>query len=165
MCPTNTCPLLSPWRSCLPAPALTSSLFLLVEAAGSYQCWIPPFPPVAPGQVLLPRGQGSTPGISCRPLTCCVEGNWTAQTLTLGFPCWRLDTGNEQATDKWDCTSGKDKYHRISLICEILKKKKKLIYKTNRFLDIEHELMVTKGERCRGGINQEFESNIYTLLQ
>ena len=45
----------------------------------------------------------------------------------------------------------KDKYHTISLICGILKKKKdinKLIYKT----DIENELMVTKGE-SGGGIN------------
>ena len=45
----------------------------------------------------------------------------------------------------------KGKYHMISLICGILKKKKdinKLIYKT----DIENELMVTKGE-SGGGIN------------
>ena len=60
---------------------------------------------------------------------------------------------------------GKTSITGYRLYVKSKKKKKKLIYKTNRFLDIEHELMVTKGERCRGGINQEFESNIYTLLQ
>ena len=32
----------------------------------------------------------------------------------------------------------------------------------NRLLDIENKLMVTKGERWRGG--DKLESNIYTLL-
>ena len=105
----------------------------------------PTLPPDPPDQVLLLRGQGSTPRI------CCVEGNWAAHTLTLGFPSWRLDTALEQATgqNEWERQMSQD-----ILICEILKKKKKiLIYKTNRFLDIESELMVTKGERCREGIN------------
>ena len=39
-----------------------------------------------------------------------------------------------------------DKYHMISVICEILKKKKELIYKTG---DSDNQLMVTKGERGR----------------
>ena len=37
-------------------------------------------------------------------------------------------------------------------------------YKTNRLTDIENKLMVTKGERVRGGINLEFGINRYTLL-
>ena len=44
----------------------------------------------------------------------------------------------------------KDKYHMISLICGILKKKKsinELIYKIERPTDIENKLMVTNRER------------------
>ena len=96
LCPTDVRPLPNPWRRCLRAPALTSSLFLLVEAARVVDPTLPPDPP---DQVLLLRGQGSTPRISC-----CVEGNWAAHTLTLGFPSWRLDTALEQATgqNEWE---------------------------------------------------------------
>ena len=34
----------------------------------------------------------------------------------------------------------------------------------NRLTDIENKLMVTKGERWWGGINEEFGINTYTLL-
>ena len=53
--------------------------------------------------------------------------------------------------------SQKDKYHIISLICEILKKKKRERYKwtylqnRNRPTDIENKLMVTQGERVGEG--------------
>ena len=55
---------------------------------------------------------------------------------------------------KWS-KSNKDKYHMIPLICGILKKLYKWTYlqKRNRLTDIENKLMVTKGERDRGGIN------------
>ena len=35
---------------------------------------------------------------------------------------------------------------------------------SNRFTDFENKLIVTKGERWGGGINQEFEINIHILL-
>ena len=41
--------------------------------------------------------------------------------------------------------SEKDKYHRISLICKI-KKKKKLIYKTETLTDLENKLIVTSSK-------------------
>ena len=42
----------------------------------------------------------------------------------------------------------KDKYHRISLICGILKMgQNNLFTNRNRVTDIENKLMVTKGER------------------
>ena len=43
----------------------------------------------------------------------------------------------------------KDKYHVISLICEILKKKdtNELMYKTETGSDFENKLTVIKGER------------------
>ena len=46
----------------------------------------------------------------------------------------------------------KDKYHMISLICGILKKRYKRTYlrNRNRPTDIENKLMVTKGERYEG---------------
>ena len=53
--------------------------------------------------------------------------------------------------------SEKSKYHMISLIFGIVKKKK--LYKCtyfqnrNRPIDIENKLIVTKGERGWGGIN------------
>ena len=34
----------------------------------------------------------------------------------------------------------------------------------NRFIDIENKLMVIEGEEGRGGINEEYGSNRYTLL-
>ena len=46
----------------------------------------------------------------------------------------------------------KEKYHRTSLICEILKK---CIYLQNRnkLTDIDNKLTVTKGETLKGGLN------------
>ena len=37
-----------------------------------------------------------------------------------------------------------------------------LIYKTNRSIDTENRFMIKKGEKGRGGINQEFEISRYT---
>ena len=39
-----------------------------------------------------------------------------------------------------------------------------LVCQTNRLIDIENKLMVTKKETWRGGINQELEMNIHTVL-
>ena len=46
----------------------------------------------------------------------------------------------------------REKYHRTSLICEILKK---CIYLQNRnkLTDIDNKLTVTKGETLKGGLN------------
>ena len=47
------------------------------------------------------------------------------------------------------------------------KNKYKIAYLLNRFTDLENELMVTSGEGInwyRGGIDWEFEIDIYTLL-
>ena len=40
-----------------------------------------------------------------------------------------------------------------------------LIYKTNRFTDIENKVMVTIVEKVWGGINQEFGITRYKLLR
>ena len=56
----------------------------------------------------------------------------------------------------------KDKYHMISLIHGILKNgTNEFIYKTNRLIDVENKLMVTKDKA--GGINWECGINRYTL--
>ena len=48
----------------------------------------------------------------------------------------------------------KDKYHMISLRCGMERNDtNKLIYETGIASDLENKLMVTKGERWRGGIN------------
>ena len=39
-----------------------------------------------------------------------------------------------------------------------------LIQETETDSNLKKKLMVTKGEMLRGGINQEFEINIYTLV-
>ena len=47
------------------------------------------------------------------------------------------------------------------------KNKYKRTYLLNRFTDLENELIVTSGEGigwCRGGIDWEFEIDIYTFL-
>ena len=53
----------------------------------------------------------------------------------------------------------------ISFICPILKNDtNEPIKDGNRLTDLENKLMVTKGEKWKGGINQESGDNIYTLL-
>jgi len=53
----------------------------------------------------------------------------------------------------------------ISLICRSLKKlmQMSLFTNQNRFTDLENEVMVNRREG-KGGIDWEFEINIYTLL-
>ena len=59
--------------------------------------------------------------------------------------------------------SENNKYHMISLICGILKKRgrNKLIYKTERDTDVENKFMLTRGWR---EINWKIGIDIYTLL-
>ena len=43
--------------------------------------------------------------------------------------------------------------------------KRTYVQNTNRLTDIENKLMVTKGERWVGGINQEFGIKMYTIYK
>ena len=58
-----------------------------------------------------------------------------------------------------------DRYHMISLIHRLFKKwyKRAYVEKGKEPTDVENELMVTKGKGGEG-INQELETNTYTLL-
>ena len=64
--------------------------------------------------------------------------------------------------------SVKSKYHTISHICRILKKKKKdtnkLTYKTETHSDLENKLKVSRGGRMGEWIDGEFGIDMYTLL-
>ena len=58
--------------------------------------------------------------------------------------CSNMDGPGDSHT-KWN-KSEKDKYHMISLICGIYENDtNEIIYETNRFIDIDNTLMVTKG--------------------
>ena len=79
--------------------------------------------------------------------------------------CSNMDGPKDYHT-KWS-KSEKDKFHMISLICGILKKKwYKWTYLQNRMTvtELENELMVTKGDGWGSGIDWEFGIDMYTLL-
>ena len=74
---------------------------------------------------------------------------------------WSNMDGPRDYHTKWTKTD-EDKYHKISLIHGILKNgTNEFIYKTNRLIDVENKLMVTKDKA--GGINWECGINRYTL--
>ena len=58
----------------------------------------------------------------------------------------------------------KDVYHNITYIWNIKNSANKLLQNRNRLTDMENKLMVTKGERNGGGINEGFGISRFKLF-